>query len=127
MMNPRMARVGTISVRNKPSYFKDLRGLKLAEQDQDDEHDQNHPAKAHSGMAKTIAIAAKTAGEAAEQENNQDDDEDGAKRHRGLPMGGKGRGQRRQNAPRPGAKHTPGRESSLRRKGEIAAFPLPLW
>src|SRR5882672_5177419 len=84
MLNPRMARLGTVSARNKSCYFKDLRGLEFAQQHQDDQHDQNHAAEAHSGMAETIAIAAKTAGEPAQEENDQDDDEYRAQRHGSL-------------------------------------------
>src|SRR4029079_9823950 len=117
MLNPRMARFGPVSDRNKPCYFNGLPSLKFAEQQQDQQHDQDPPDQPHPGMAETIAIAAKTAGEAAQQENNQDDDQYRAKRHGGLlkawPTSG-------ENAPRPGAKHTPGREFSLRRKGDLS-------
>src|SRR5882757_6146951 len=71
--------------RNKPCYFNVLRDSQLAEQQQDDQHDQNDAAKAHSGMAHAIAVAAEPAAEAAQQENDQDDDEYGAERHRVLP------------------------------------------
>ena len=49
--------------------------LELAEQQQDQQHDQNNAAETHAGVAHAIAIAAKPAAEAAQQENNQDDDE----------------------------------------------------
>src|SRR4051812_37754755 len=86
MMNPRMARFWTVSVQNKSCYFNDLGGLQLAQQQQDDEHDQNHAAEPHARMAHAIAIAAKSAAEAAQQENDQDDDEYRSKRHGALPQ-----------------------------------------
>src|SRR4051812_11377900 len=88
MMNPRMAPLGTVSDRNKPCYFNGLQGLKFAQQHQDKQHDQNHAKKAHAGVAETIAIAAQTAGVAAQEDYNQDDDQYGAKRHGGLPRCG---------------------------------------
>src|SRR5882757_2811061 len=93
---------------NKASDFKYLCGLKLAEQHQDDQHDQNHPAKPHPGMAQAVAIAAEPAREAAQQEYDQDDDEYRSKRHGGLPERPRAAWR---NAPRPGSKHNPGRES----------------
>src|SRR5882757_3553421 len=85
MMNPRMARFWTVSVRNKSCYFKDLYVLQLAQQDQDKQHHQNHATDPHAGMAHAIAIAAKSAAEAAQEENDQDDDEYRAQRHGALP------------------------------------------
>src|SRR6266702_2359757 len=102
------------SDRNKVRYFNGLFDSQLAQQDQHQQHDQNYPTQSHAGMAHAIAIAAKTASEAAEEENYQDDDEYRSKRHRALPQDAAGAPQ---TAPRPGAKHIPGRESSLRRRG----------
>src|SRR5437660_5717912 len=85
MMNPRMARFWTVSVRNKSFYFNNLGVLQLAQQDQDQQHHQNHAADPQAGMAHTIAIAAKSAAKAAQQENDHDDDEYRSKRHGAPP------------------------------------------
>src|SRR5450631_2203968 len=71
--------------RNMSCYFNGLCGLELAKQQQDDEHDQNDPEKAHSGVAVAVTVTAEPAAEAAQQENNQDDDEYQSKRHGTLP------------------------------------------
>src|SRR5260370_29490437 len=68
-------------------YFQCLVGSELAEQQQNEQHDQNEAAKAHPGMAHAIAIAAEPAAEAAQQQNDHDDDEYRSKRHRILPKG----------------------------------------
>src|SRR5437870_1448297 len=106
----------SVSDRNKARYFNDLCDLQLAEQDQHQQHDQNYATQPHAGMAEAIAIAAKTAAEAAQQENNHDDDEYRSKRHDAPP---ETRPATLKNASRPGSKHIPGRESSLRRNGGI--------
>src|SRR3984957_15207256 len=81
MMNPS----APARSRNKAFYFNGLWGSELAEQQQDDQDHQNDAAKAHSGMAHAVAIAAETAAEAAAQEDDQNNDEYQAKRHDGLP------------------------------------------
>src|SRR5450432_1867341 len=85
MMNPGAAAPRPGIGRNKACYFKDLGGSELAEQQQDDQHHQNDAANAHSGMAHTVAVAAKPAAEAAKQEDDQNDDEYQAERHGILP------------------------------------------
>jgi hypothetical protein len=74
---------------NKSCYFNNLSGLKLAKQQQDEQHNKNDSAQTHSGMAHPVAVASKTAAEAAEQEDDQDDDEYHSKRHGTLPKGGR--------------------------------------
>src|SRR5438105_12515179 len=59
-------------------------------------------------MAVAIAIAPETAGEAAEEEYDQDNDEYRSKRHGALPEGPR---TSPKTLPRPGSKHIPGRES----------------
>src|SRR4051812_34085274 len=86
----------SLSGRNKRCYFNDLSELQLAQQDQHQEHDQNYATEPHAGMAEPIAIAAKSAAEAAQQENNHDNDEYRTKRHNALPE----RGRRRRSTPR---------------------------
>src|ERR1700721_1448623 len=67
--------------RDKSCYFNGLLALKLAEQQQNDQHHQNDAAKAHSGVAHAVAIAAEPAAEAAQQEDDQDNDKYQTKRH----------------------------------------------
>ena len=55
--------------------------LKLAEQQQDEQHHQNQSAEPHSRMAHALSVAAETAAEAAQQDDDQDDNEDQAERH----------------------------------------------
>src|SRR4029450_11322549 len=81
MMNPRMA----AGNKNLIKFFQWLSGSNLAEQQQDQEHDQNHPDQSHAGMAMSVAITPDAAGEAAEEEDDQDNDEYRAKRHDALP------------------------------------------
>jgi hypothetical protein len=81
MMNPRTP----IPVNNKVFYFNGLCRSELAEQQQDEEHDQNDAANPHSGMAHAIAVPAKPAGKAAQQVNDHDDDEYRSERHGTLP------------------------------------------
>jgi hypothetical protein len=64
-----------------------LADLQLAEQQQDDQHDQDDAAEPHSGMAHAIAVPAEPATEAAQQINDDEDDEDRSQRHRALPTG----------------------------------------
>src|SRR5947207_11048861 len=59
-------------------------------------------------MAVAIAIAPETAGEAAEQEYDQDNDEYRSKRHGALPEGPR---TSPKTLAQPGSKHIPGRES----------------
>src|SRR5438445_8564632 len=59
-------------------------------------------------MAIAIAIAPETAGEAAEQEYDQDNDEYRSKRHGALPEGPRASPK---TLAQPGSKHIPGRES----------------
>jgi hypothetical protein len=59
-------------------------------------------------MAVAVAIAPETAGEAAEQKYDQDNDEYRSKRHGALPEGPR---TFPKTLPRPGSKHIPGRES----------------
>src|ERR1700733_4891364 len=82
MMNPGSNALN----RNKSFYFNGLCGLQLAEQQQDDQHDENDSAQTHSGMAHPVAIASEPAAEAAKQDNDQDDDEYHSKRHGVLPQ-----------------------------------------
>src|SRR5581483_6595903 len=53
-------------------------------QQQHQQDDQNHPAEAHAGMAHAIAITPETAGEAAEQVNDDENDQNQPKRHDAL-------------------------------------------
>jgi hypothetical protein len=53
MMNPRMA----AGNKNLIKFFQWLNGSNLAEQQQNQKHDQNHAGKPHAGMAVAIAIA----------------------------------------------------------------------
>ena len=64
--------------------YEDL--LKFAEQQQDDQHDQNDAAKAHSRMAHAVAVAPEPAAEAAEQINDDEDDQYGSERHGSFPQ-----------------------------------------
>src|SRR5258708_38942810 len=59
-------------------------------------------------MAPAVAIAAEPAGEAAEEEYDQDNDEYRSKRHGALPEGPRAPPK---TPPRPRSKHIPGRES----------------
>src|SRR5437899_1644366 len=59
-------------------------------------------------MAVAIAIAPETAGEAAEEEYDQDNDEYRSKRHGALPEGPRASPK---TLAQPGSKHIPGRES----------------
>src|ERR1044072_2115388 len=86
MMNPRMAAGNT----NLIKFFQWLSGWNrsnLAQKQQDQEHDQNHPHEAHAGMAVPVAVAPETAGEAAEEQYDQDNDEYRSKRHGALLEG----------------------------------------
>src|SRR5882724_11439912 len=75
----------SVSDRNKARYFNDLCCLKLIQQPQDEEHHQNHAAKPHRGMTRSIATAAIAGGDAAQEQHDQDDDEYRSKRHGALP------------------------------------------
>src|SRR3984957_3242099 len=70
---------------DKSCCFNSLHASKLAEQQQDDQHHQNDAAKAHSGVAHAVAIAAEPAAEAAKQEDDQDNDKYQTKRHGASP------------------------------------------
>src|SRR4029450_10055205 len=81
MMNPRMA----AGNKNLIKFFQWLSGSNLAEQQQDQEYDQNHPDQSHAGMAMSVAITPDAAGEAAEQDDDQEDADYGPKRHAPAP------------------------------------------
>src|SRR5215212_7466532 len=104
MMNPRMA------ARNKNliKFFQWLTGSNLAEQQQNQQDDQNHPNQPHAGMAMAVAIAPDAAGEAAQKDDDQDDDEYRPKRHGALPEVPR---EPPKTLPQPGSNHIPGRES----------------
>src|SRR5882757_2123708 len=69
--SPRASRPAGI----KPVISVICGGSQLAEQQQDQQHHQNQSAQPHSRMAHAIAVAAETAAEPAQQENDQDDNE----------------------------------------------------
>src|SRR5580658_3237762 len=77
------------SSKDKSCYFNSLRDSELAEQQQDDQHHQNDAAKAHSGVAHAVAVAAEPATKAAQQEDDQDNNEYQAKRHGVSPAKGR--------------------------------------
>src|SRR5215216_3564275 len=81
MMNPRMA----AGNKNLVKFFQRLSGSNLAEKQQNQQDDQNHPNQPHAGMAVAVAIAPDAAGEAAQKDDDQDDDEYRPKRHGALP------------------------------------------
>jgi hypothetical protein len=59
---------------DNPFNFSGLEVLKFPEQKQDQQHDQNHPAKAHSRVAEAITIAAEAAAPPAKQIEDHDND-----------------------------------------------------
>ena len=104
MMNPRMA----AGKRNLIKFFQWFNGSNLAEQQQDQKYDQNHPNQPHAGMAVAVAIAPDAAGKAAQKDDDQDDDEYRPKRHDAFPEVSRAFPK---TLLQPGSKHIPGRES----------------
>src|ERR1700742_874954 len=59
--------------------------LQLAEQQQHEQYNQNHPAKPHAGVTQAVAVPADPAAPAAKQVKYHQNDEDRSKRHGAPP------------------------------------------